>query len=161
MFAFLDTAPSLNPVIRADDRPQLQTADADISYELLSRDLSGQLMAVLIRIRPGGRRIAERLPKPTDELMYVLSGQLSITLDDQTHTLGPGDSIGYKGDRCANSRQRATKKRSSSAASRRPFCNAQKGGASAQYLYDPAHQHLASFGSFASAHVSFRKEGDR
>lgn len=97
MFAFLDTAPSLNPVIRADDRPQLQTADADISYELLSRDLSGQLMAVLIRIRPGGRRIAERLPKPTDELMYVLSGQLSITLDDQTHTLGPGDSIGYKG----------------------------------------------------------------
>jgi transcriptional regulator with XRE-family HTH domain len=97
MFAFLETAPSPNPVIRAEDRPRLHTSDADIVYELLSRDLSGQLMAVLIRIRPGGRRIAEELPKPTDELMYVLKGRLSITLADQTYTLGPGDSISYKG----------------------------------------------------------------
>ncbi len=97
MFSFLEAVPSPNPVIRADERPKLHISDVEITYELLSRDLSGQLMAVLIRLQPGGRRIAATLPKPTDELMYVLKGRLSITLDDQSYLLGPGDSISYKG----------------------------------------------------------------
>ncbi|MGC8780819.1 MAG: helix-turn-helix domain-containing protein [Anaerolineae bacterium] len=97
MFAFLETTPSPHPVVRQGERPRLHTSDAEIAYELLSRDLSGQLMAVLIRIQPGGHRIAERLSKPTDEMMYVLSGQLSITLEDQTYVLNPGDSISYRG----------------------------------------------------------------
>ncbi len=97
MFAFLDHVPPPSPVIRAGERPRLETCDADICYELLSRDLGGQLMAVLIRVQPGGRRIAERLAQPTDELMYVLRGRMSITIDDQTYVLGPGDSICYQG----------------------------------------------------------------
>lgn len=96
MFAFLDGAPP-SPVIRADERPKLDTCDAEICYELLSRDLSGQMMAVMIDIQPGGRRIAERLAKPTDEIMYVLCGQLSITIEDETYILNPGDSISYQG----------------------------------------------------------------
>ncbi len=97
MFAFLDYTAPPSPVIRAGERPKLDTCDADICYELLSRDLGGQLMAVLIKVQPGGRRIAERLAKPTDELMYVLRGRLSITVGDQTYVLGPGDSISYEG----------------------------------------------------------------
>lgn len=97
MFAFLNNLESPSPVIRAGERPRLDTCDVDICYELLSRDLRGQLMGVLIRVQPGGRRIAERLAKPTNELMYVLRGRLSITVDDQTYVLGPGDSISYQG----------------------------------------------------------------
>ncbi len=97
MFAFLNEAHQPNPIIRANERPKLNICDAEICYELLSRDLGGQIMAVLITVQPGGRRIAERLSKPTDELMYVLRGRLSITIEDQTYVLGPGDSITYNG----------------------------------------------------------------
>lgn len=99
MFAFLDNAQPPSPVIGADERPKLDTCDAEICYELLSRNLGGQMTAVLIQIQPGGRRIAERLSKPTDEIMYVLCGQLSITIEDETYILNPGDSISYQG-RC-------------------------------------------------------------
>ncbi len=97
MFAFLDNAPPPSPIIRAAERPRLDICDAEICYELLSRNLGGQVMALLIRVQPGGRRIAERLSKPTDEVMYVLCGQLSITVEDQTYILNPGDSISYEG----------------------------------------------------------------
>lgn len=97
MFAFLNNLEPPSPVIRAGERPRLSTCDADICYELLSRDLGGQLMGVLIKLQPGGRRIAERLAKPTDELMYVVRGRLSITVGDETYVLGPGDSISYQG----------------------------------------------------------------
>jgi transcriptional regulator with XRE-family HTH domain len=97
MFAFLNGVHPPSPIIRANERPQLDLCDADICYELTTRNLGGQLMAVLIHVQPGGRRIAEPLSKPTDELMHVLRGQLSITVDDQTYVLDPGDTICYEG----------------------------------------------------------------
>lgn len=97
MFAFLDDSQPPSPIIRAVERPKLDICDAEICYELLSRNLNGQVMALLIRIQPGGRRIAERLSKPTDEVMFVVRGRLSITVEDQTHTLNPGDAISYEG----------------------------------------------------------------
>ena len=97
MFAFLENLHPPSPIIRADERPRLDTCDDEICYELLSRNLGGQVMALLIHVQPGGRRVAERLSQPTDEVMYVLRGQLSITIEDQTYTLAPGDSISYEG----------------------------------------------------------------
>jgi quercetin dioxygenase-like cupin family protein len=97
MFAFLDNGQPPSPIIRACERPRLDVCDAELCYELLSRNLNGQVMALLISVRPGGRRIAERLSKPTDEVMYVVRGRLSITIEDQTYALGPGDSISYEG----------------------------------------------------------------
>ena len=97
MFAFLDTTRPLSPIIRADERPRLDICDPEISYELLSREVGGQVMALMIHVQPGGKRIAERLSKPTDEVMYVLNGRLSITIDDQIYTLAAGDAISYEG----------------------------------------------------------------
>ena len=97
MFAFLDNAEPRSPVVRACERPRLEVSDAEIRYELLSRDLGGRIMAIMIRVQPGGRRVAERLAQPTDEIMYVVSGRLLITIDDQTYTLETGDSICYQG----------------------------------------------------------------
>jgi quercetin dioxygenase-like cupin family protein len=97
MFAFLDNTEPRSPIVRACERPKLETTDPEIAYELLSRDLGGRLMAIMIRVQPGGRRVAERLAQPTDEIMYVVAGSLSITIDDQVYTLEPGDSICYAG----------------------------------------------------------------
>ncbi len=97
MFAFLNGVRQPSSIVRANERPQLVFHDSEIYYELLSHDLGGQMMAVVIHIQPGGRRIAEPLSSPTEELMHVLRGQLSITVDDQTHELAPGDTICYAG----------------------------------------------------------------
>ena len=97
MFAFLDDGQPPSPIIPAEERPRLDICDAQICYELLSRNSNGQVMALLIHVQPGGRRIAERLSKPTDEVMYVLRGRLSVTIEDQTYALGSGDSITYEG----------------------------------------------------------------
>jgi transcriptional regulator with XRE-family HTH domain len=97
MFAFLENAQPRSPVMRVGERPRLDICDPEICYELLSRDLGGRLMAIMVRVQPGGRRVAERLAQPTDEIMYVVSGKLSITIDEQTYTLDPGDSICYAG----------------------------------------------------------------
>lgn len=97
MFAFLDDSQVPSPITRASERPRLDISDPGLCYELLSRDLGGQVMALMIRVQAGGRRIAEKLSKPTDEVMYVISGRLSITIDDQTYTLDRGDAISYKG----------------------------------------------------------------
>lgn len=97
MIAFLSNTPPPSPVIRANERPRLDLCDAEICYEYLSRNLGGQMIALIIHVQPGGRRIAERLSKPTEELMHVLRGQLSITVDDQTYILDPGDTISYAG----------------------------------------------------------------
>ncbi|MEI7560737.1 MAG: helix-turn-helix domain-containing protein [Actinomycetes bacterium] len=97
MFAFLNGVRQPSSIIRANERPRLTFADSGIDYELLTHNLGGQMMAVVIRIQPGSQRIAERLAQPTEEWMHVLRGQLSITVDDQIHELGPGDTICYAG----------------------------------------------------------------
>lgn len=97
MFAFLNGIRQPSPIIRAHDRPKLDFSDAEISYELLTRNLGGKMMAMVIHVQPGGRRIAERLSQPTEELMHVLSGRLSITVEDQTYALDSGDTICYAG----------------------------------------------------------------
>ena len=61
MFAFLNGAHQPSPIIRAGERPQLDFCDAEICYELASRNLGGQLMAILISLaagRPAHRRAA-------------------------------------------------------------------------------------------------------
>lgn len=97
MIAFLDGAHQPSPVIRAGERPRLDFCDADTCYELASRNLGGHLMALVIRMQPGGRSITEPLSTPTDELMHVLCGRLSITIDDQTYTLASGDTVSFRG----------------------------------------------------------------
>lgn len=95
MFDFLDEAQP-NPVIRAADRPRLDFPESSMSYELLTK-LDGAVMATLITLQPGGRRIAETLSKPTDEWMHVLSGRLEIMINQDTYWLCPGDTIYYQG----------------------------------------------------------------
>jgi transcriptional regulator with XRE-family HTH domain len=97
MFAFLESTPPPTPIMRAHERTRLDISDPEICYELLSRNLGGQVMAIMIHVQPGGRRIAERLAQPTDEIMYVVTGRLSIAIDDETYILDPGDSICYAG----------------------------------------------------------------
>ena len=98
IFYFLENHLEPEIVIRRGKRRRLDLPQADIVYELLTTDLSHDLGAFLIRMRPGSRHQAQKLLQPTEEVIFILEGELEITLSDTTHHLQPGDSVHYKGE---------------------------------------------------------------
>ena len=98
MFYFLDqTGAPPDPVVRADQRRRLYFSETHMGYDLLTPDLTHQMMSVLIHMDPGACRVAAPLSKPNEQWMLVLRGQLQIVVAGQTHTLATGDSIYYDG----------------------------------------------------------------
>jgi transcriptional regulator with XRE-family HTH domain len=51
------------------------------------------------RLAPGDRHDAEAHAAGTTELLYVLDGELSLTVAGAAHTLAAGDSVVFRGDR--------------------------------------------------------------
>ncbi len=97
MFFFLNgTRPSL--VVRSDELRKLYFPDSHIEYDLLTPELTRQMMPLLVRMEPGARRIAQSLAKPTEQWFFVLQGRLQITVGDETYLLEQGDSIYLDGD---------------------------------------------------------------
>ena len=86
-----------DPVVRSNKRPQLTFPDSGVSYELLTRDLSRSMAGLLGRFSHGAGNIARRLRMPTEELIFVLSGSLTVGLKSAEHTLHAGDTIYFDG----------------------------------------------------------------
>ncbi|MFL7839319.1 MAG: helix-turn-helix domain-containing protein [Candidatus Promineifilaceae bacterium] len=86
-----------NSVIQVAERPTLTFPDLGVCYELLTRDLSRKMEAMLGRLSPGTGNVARRLSMPTEEFIYVLSGSLRIGRGTEKHTLNPGDAIYFEG----------------------------------------------------------------
>ena len=97
MFYFLNSALP-QPVVRAHERRRLFFPDSHIGYELLTPELNAQMMAVLIHVEPGGRRITPPLAKPNEQWMYVVQGRMEINVDGSMYTLNEGDAIYYNGN---------------------------------------------------------------
>jgi len=97
MFYFLDSTPPI-PVVRAEERRRLYFPDSHMGYELLTPELTRQMMALLIRMEPGARRVALPLAKPNEQWMFVLQGELQMDVDGNIYTLRKGDSIYYNGN---------------------------------------------------------------
>ena len=87
-----------DPVVRANKRPQLTFPDSGVSYELLTRDLSRSMEAMVGRLTPGTGNIARHLRMPTEEFMLILSGALLVGLKSGDHTLYAGDTIYFEGN---------------------------------------------------------------
>ncbi len=87
-----------DPVVRADKRPQLTFPDSGLSYELLTRDLSRSMEAIVGCLSPGAGNIVRRLRMPTEEFIYVISGSLLVGLKSGEYTLHAGDTIYFEGD---------------------------------------------------------------
>jgi uncharacterized cupin superfamily protein len=54
--------------------------------------------AFLGQLSPGTGNVARRLRKPTEELIYVLSGALLVELETGSYVLNSGDSIYFEGE---------------------------------------------------------------
>ncbi len=85
--------PDRSPVVRADQRAKLLLSSPDLMYELLVPSLGRKLISILGRLAPGTGNIARRLPEPTEETLFVLSGALRVGLDQGEYVLHAGDSM--------------------------------------------------------------------
>ena len=95
------------PVIRKDSLPEEEIAS---SYpaphtlpggQLFVRRLSDslgmdQFGATLERLVPGGRSSLLHWHEKEDELLLLLSGQLTVIEGEEEHILAPGDAAGWK-----------------------------------------------------------------
>lgn len=97
MLYFLAERPSVSPLVRNDERPQIDLDESNVSYEMLTPDLSHSFVSVLGTLKPGAENIARPLKGETEEMIHVLSGALLIGLGEEDFIVQKGDSITFHG----------------------------------------------------------------
>lgn len=84
-------------VVRREARRPIGRAVAGLQEELLSPDLTDDFEVVHSTFQPHSR-IRNPVTRPTQEVAYLVSGQLEIEIDGTAHHLRPGDSIRIRGE---------------------------------------------------------------
>jgi transcriptional regulator with XRE-family HTH domain len=97
IFHFLVEPEVKSPVVRHDQRARLTLPGSNLTYQLLTPDLNRKMEAFLAEREPGQEKMTVPLRQQTEELIYVLQGQLEIQLGEDVYQLGPGDSAYFAG----------------------------------------------------------------
>jgi len=84
-------------VVRADARRPIGSREAGLVEALLSPDLTDDFEMVHSTFAPGAKMSAP-VSRPTQEVGYILSGQLHLTIGSQLFHLHPGDSFRIRGE---------------------------------------------------------------
>lgn len=84
-------------VVRAGARRRMGSDEDGLLEELLSPDLTDDFEVVHSTFQPGARMQAPQT-RPTQELGYVVSGRLDLTIGAHRFTVGPGDSFRIRGE---------------------------------------------------------------
>lgn len=84
-------------VVRAGARRPMGSGEEGLIEELLSPDLTDDFEVIHSTFQPGSRLKTPAL-RPTQELGYVISGRLDLTIGGRDFTVGPGDSFRCRGE---------------------------------------------------------------
>jgi len=71
-----------SPLVRAAERAKINFPDIQVTYELLTSNVSWKMEGFFARLEPGKGNIARQLREPTEELIFLISGELTVELDD-------------------------------------------------------------------------------
>jgi transcriptional regulator with XRE-family HTH domain len=87
-------------VVRGDERARLYTSKTGIALDNVSgRYGRYRLAGAEARIEPRANSGPDPMRHPGEELVYLLEGEMSFTVDGELTQLGPGDSIHFRTDR--------------------------------------------------------------
>jgi quercetin dioxygenase-like cupin family protein len=98
MGEFLDSPPGPETLTRADRRQVYAVATGGMRYERLSNVFEGSTLRSVIVHEPPGHR-SEPVSHPGEELIYVVSGALTVELEGDVTILRAGDSIHFSSRR--------------------------------------------------------------
>ncbi|MBT8413281.1 MAG: XRE family transcriptional regulator [Boseongicola sp.] len=84
-------------IVRANARRPMGHRADGLAEDLLSPDLTDDFEVVHATFAPLARR-DDPVSRPTQEVGYIISGALDLTVDGTTHRLNPGDSFRIRGE---------------------------------------------------------------
>ncbi len=84
-------------VVRKEARRAIGPRVPGLVEELLSPDLTDDFEMVHSTFSSGAQSDGVVM-RPTQEVAYVISGQLDVTIGEQAYTIGPGDSFRVRGE---------------------------------------------------------------
>ena len=84
-------------IVRAGARRPIGSREAGLVEELLSPDLTDDFEMLISTFEPGAE-LADPVSRPTQEVGYIISGQLDLWIGAQHYTLNPGDSFRIRGE---------------------------------------------------------------
>jgi transcriptional regulator with XRE-family HTH domain len=84
-------------IVRKNARRPIGSQTEGLVEELLSPDLTDDFEMVYSTFQPHSR-IKEHVRRPTQEVGYVISGQLEIEIEGTPHLINPGDSFRIRGE---------------------------------------------------------------
>lgn len=93
---FVATPSIGNGVTRAGQRPTFSLPGSSTRYQRLHAEFPGRGLSSFIMIVPPGHR-SEMVHHEGDELLYVLDGEITQTVDGETIMLSAGDSLHFRG----------------------------------------------------------------
>jgi quercetin dioxygenase-like cupin family protein len=92
-------APATSQIVRRGQRPHFDYPSLGMRDEILSQDPKERLEVLIGYVDPAGGSGEEAYTHGADtEFILVLSGEIEITLGEERHRLGEGDSITFSGD---------------------------------------------------------------
>jgi transcriptional regulator with XRE-family HTH domain len=80
-------------VVRSCERLRLVVPGSQAIRELLTPDLNRDMVVVYSRIGPSSQSSRHPASHKGEEFIYVLHGELTVTVHDNVCVLGPGDSF--------------------------------------------------------------------
>ena len=90
---------SVDPVVRADERPTFTFPDTGFTDQRVSADPTGELQVLRSIILPNGGSGQDLYTHGARvEFVMVIRGTLELYLDDQTYVLHDGDAATFAGD---------------------------------------------------------------
>lgn len=84
-------------VVRAGARRPMGSGEEGLVEELLSPDLTDDFEVIHSTFQPGAR-MQQPARRPTQELGYVISGKLDLSLGGRQFSVGPGDSFRFRNE---------------------------------------------------------------
>lgn len=84
-------------IVRKNGRRPIERRVTGLVEELLSPDLTDDFEMVHSTFAAGAER-NELITRPTQEVGYIVSGELEITIGGETFNLAPGDSFRIRGE---------------------------------------------------------------
>lgn len=98
---FFSLAPSVpgeeNRVVRKGARRPIERSVPGLVEELLSPDLTDDFEMLHATFAPGAAR-TQPITRPTQEVGFIVSGSLEITVGDEVFTVSAGDSFRVRGE---------------------------------------------------------------
>jgi transcriptional regulator with XRE-family HTH domain len=84
-------------VVRAGARRPMGSGEEGLIEELLSPDLTDDFEVIHSTFRPRSK-MQTPAQRPTQEVGYIISGRLDLTIGPRHFTVGPGDSFRFRGE---------------------------------------------------------------